>query len=204
MPSVAVFIDYENVHRVGHHLFAQNGAPLWSTSPDPIQLAELLVERKGVGFNLEGIYVFRGRPVPSRQARAAAENDTLASRWERDSRVKVIRRDLQYVSNGSGFTAHEKGIDVAFAVTLVEVAIGREFDVAIAVTTDTDLVPALELVFFKTPVHLELATWEGARPLWFKEFLIESPPRRLPFSHRLSPSDFAAVSPRLSRSNDPR
>lgn len=193
MPSVSVFIDYENVHRVGHSIFASRKQELRSTLIDPLRLAHRLVQAKGDSFWLDSVYVFRGRPVPTRQPRAAAENDSLANDWSRDKRVHVIRRDLQYFPTSDGFTAREKGIDVAFAVTVTEVALSGRCDNIVAVSTDTDLVPALELVFHRTDVHLEIATWDGARPLWFKEFLKERPPRRLPYSHRLSREDFDSV-----------
>lgn len=191
MTNVAVFLDYENVHRTGHQLFAGVGQPRYETVVNPLMIAERLVQKRKHGGSLASVHVFRGRPVPALQPRPASANDTQAAAWETDERVRVVRRDLKYdFDDEGGFVAREKGIDVSLAIALVEGALDQSFDVAIVFSGDTDLSPALELVFRRRLVHLEIASWSGAKSLWFPEFLREDPPRHLPYCHFLSDRDF--------------
>ena len=41
---------------------------------------------------------------------------------------------------------------------------------------------------YDTPVRLEIASWTGAKPLWFYSSLPEQPPR-LPYCHFLTEAD---------------
>jgi uncharacterized LabA/DUF88 family protein len=191
MDKVAVFLDYENVHRTGHQLFAGVGEARYGTVVNPLVVAEKLIAKRKNGGMLNSVHVFRGRPVPFHQPKPASANDIQAAAWGEDSRVVVHRRDLKYdvASNGS-FVAREKGIDVALAVKLVEGALDQAFDVAIVFSCDTDLLPALEMVFRRGLVHLELGCWSSAKPLWFPEFLKATPSRNLPYCHFLNESDF--------------
>jgi NYN domain len=82
---------------------------------------------------------------------------------------------------------------VALAIDLVESALLREFDAAVIFSGDTDLLPAVEMAFRRTDPRIEIACWEGAKPLWFPEMLASVPPRYLPYCHFLSQADFEAV-----------
>ena len=194
MDKVAVFLDYENVHRTGHQLFANVGEPLYETVVNPLQVAERLVAKRRDGGMLSSVNVFRGRPVPAYQPKPASANDVQAAAWEVDERVTVIRRDLKYeIDDDDSFTAREKGIDVSLAISVVEGSLDHDFDVAIVFSGDTDLSPALELVFRRRLVHLEIAAWAGSKPLWFPEFMRQTPPVRLPYCHFLNADDFVGV-----------
>jgi hypothetical protein len=199
---VCVFIDYENMHRVGHNQFAKVGQPLHETVLDPLQIAQRLVARRKMPSVLAGVYAYRGRPLPQFQPRPTSANDLLARAWAGDG-VRVVRRDLKYSFDDEGnWSAQEKGIDVALAVGVVEAAMSDVCDVAIVFSNDTDQLPALELIFHKTQTSLEIACWQTAKPLWFPEMLRERPPRRLPFCHFLTEEDFLAArdhSPRRQR-----
>lgn len=192
MPDrIAVFIDYENVHRTGHQRFAGVGENKYETVVDPLKIAERIVGGRTLAGELGSVWVFRGRPVPANQPRPASANDMQAAAWETDPRVHLVRRDLKYDWYDDGtFIAREKGIDVALAVGLTEGALDRKFDVAIVFSGDTDLLPALELVFHRRLARTEIAAWTGQKPLWFPELLRENPPRRLPFCHFLTETDF--------------
>jgi len=65
------------------------------------------------------VRVFRGRPNPNRQPVPAAANDAQTAAWERDPRVTVQRRDLNY-RGWPQLPPQEKGVDVALAVDLIE------------------------------------------------------------------------------------
>ena len=191
MDKVAVFLDYENVHRTGHQQYAGVGQPRYETVVDPLLIAERLIAKRKNGGMLHSVWVYRGRPVPEYQPKPASANDIQAAAWAEDDRVHVVRRDLKYDFEDDGsFTAREKGIDVALAVGLTSGALDRDFDTAIVFSGDTDLLPALELVFTRQLVHLEIACWTGSKPLWFPEFQRQTPPRHMPYCHFLSEADF--------------
>ncbi|MCC6855733.1 MAG: NYN domain-containing protein [Microbacteriaceae bacterium] len=189
--KLGVFIDYENVHRTGHGLFERFGSPLYESVVDPVLIAERLASKRPRACELMGIWIYRGRPAPTVQPVPSSANDLQAQSWETDPRVRLTRRDLKYEwHDDDTFTAREKGIDVALAVGLTESALDRAFDAAIVFSGDTDLLPALDLVFKRRLVNLEIAAWSGQKPLWFPDLLNSTPPRRLPYCHFLSDQDF--------------
>ncbi|NQX33282.1 NYN domain-containing protein [Herbiconiux sp. VKM Ac-2851] len=192
MERVAVFLDYENVHRTGHQLYGSVGQPKYDTVVDPVKIAEVVVAKRRTAGELTSIRVFRGRPVPEFQSKPASANDLQAAAWVLDSRVQLKRRDLKYEfdADRKWVSAREKGIDVALAVSLVEGSLKEQFDVAIVFSCDTDLLPAVELAYRDTAAHIEVACWSGSKPLWFPEGLRMSPPRRMPYCHFLSQQDF--------------
>lgn len=185
---VAVFIDYENMHRGGHSRFAGVGEPLYETVIDPLRLAKRLVMRRRPESIVCAVHVYRGQPMPQYQREAASANDTLAAAWAVDG-VQVWRRPLKYTDNPDGsWTAQEKGIDVALAIGLVEGAINDAFDAAIVFSNDTDQLPALELAFHKTSPRIEIAAWSTSKPIWFPDMLRQN--KRLPYCHFVSETDF--------------
>ena len=190
--TVAVYLDYENMHRTGHDLFGRDGERPYDTVLDPLEIARRLIAKRHRPSHLEIVRVFRGRPVPERQPKPASKNDQQVAAWEAsDPRVEVVQRDLKYVElDGGAVVPREKGIDVALAISLVEDSIWGSYDVAIVFSGDTDLIPALELAFRRTSVHLEIASWAGRPPLWFADELRATPPRMLPYCHYLEERDF--------------
>lgn len=63
--------------------------------------------------------------------------------WERDQRVRVVRRDLNY-RGWPDIPPREKGVDVALAIDLVESALLGQYDVAVVFSCDSDLLPAMK------------------------------------------------------------
>jgi hypothetical protein len=78
----------------------------------------------------------------------------------------VVQRPLRYPKAWPAEKAQEKGVDVALAVDCVMLAVTRSYDVGILVSTDTDLVPALEAVVGlggnRRP-RAEVAAWTSSR-----------------------------------------
>ena len=143
--------------------------------------------------------VFRGRPNPQHHPTPTAANDAQTDAWERDSRVTVIRKDLNY-RGWPEHPAREKGVDVALAIDLVETTLLKECDVAIVFSADTDLLPAVEMAFRRTEPRVEIAAWSGSKPLWFPRELAAG--RHLPWCHFLSETDFEAVRDRTQYLSD--
>lgn len=194
---VAVFMDYENVHRTGHRKFADFGAAHHETVVAPVDLALRVCERRQSESELVHVGVYRGRPVPEHQPTPASAFDMQVRKWSSDYRVQVRSRDLKYTfpyEDTSQFHVQEKGIDVALAVDVVEAAIAKRYDAIVVFSCDTDLLPAIELVYRTLEdAHIEIACWSGARPLWLREGLKATPPKRAPYCHFLPEEDFVAA-----------
>jgi hypothetical protein len=183
---VAVFIDFQNAHLVGHGLFG-SGSELFRCVPDPVKVADLIAARRGRPSAATAIRVYRGRPDPNHQPRVTASNDAQAAQWTRDRRVQVIRRQLNY-RDWPNHAPQEKGIDVAIAVDLMHLAIRKQYDALVLFSSDTDLLPALETIVQLRLTHVEVACWAGFKPLRFPN---SDPPR--PWCHSLSKADWQAV-----------
>lgn len=131
----------------------------------PMKLGHLLASRRTEGREgriLHSVRVYTGRPDPALQSTSAAANVRQCQAWERTG-AYVFHRPLRYPygwpNNRDGGGPQEKGIDVAIAVDLVDMAHRREYDVAIVCSADSDLSPAIEKVRATTGVEAEVASW---------------------------------------------
>jgi hypothetical protein len=159
---VALYLDFENVHRVGHGLYGK-GSERYTRVPEPSLIADLIAARRQ-DTEIKVIRAYRGLPNSRLEPEAASANAQQANQWERrDPRVRMIRRPLAY----RGWPEHppvEKGIDVKIAVDMIQAAMGKVFAALILFSSDTDLLPVVELAdSIGTPV--EVACWDGAKPL---------------------------------------
>lgn len=184
--KVAVFIDYQNAQGSARHCFHPGDARRHAGQFDPLALAELLVSRRTRPSELVAVRVYRGRPSPDRQPAAAAANDRQADRWSRNPSVTVIRRPLSYRMENGLQIASEKGVDVSLAVDLVRLAIIKAYDVAILVSRDTDLMPALETVRDLRAAWVEVAGWRNVSRLRFSD-------GKGPWCHFLDELDYRKV-----------
>lgn len=186
LERVAVYFDYENVHRTAHGIYARYGEPLYETAVNPMQLAHRIVKKRNRPSKVEAVEVFRGRPVPEHQPTPASAYDKLKHEWH-VAGCTVHSRDLKYEfpDDLSGqFTGREKGIDVALAVKMAHDAISGKYDAQILFSSDTDLLPILELGMELQSTHIELACWSKANRLYIDR------KRKLPYCHYLSKDDF--------------
>ena len=109
--------------------------------------------------------VYRGRPGPKSGAKRQSEFARRVAAWEAQPLVRVKTRPLRYQPTGrddSGrivaWQPQEKGIDVLMAL---DIAIGARddlYDVAIVVSGDSDLVPAVEAAL-NAGKRVETAMW---------------------------------------------
>ncbi|RCG27859.1 NYN domain-containing protein [Sphaerisporangium album] len=182
---VAVFLDFQNVHLSGHNVFERYGAPLYSCVPDPSKIADLIAKRRLRPSEAAAVRVYRGRPDPNHQRTPAAANDAQASRWERDPRVHMVRRQLNY-RGWPHNSPQEKGIDVAIAVDLLHLAFRKLYDALVLFSSDTDLLPALQTITQLRLGHVEVACWSGFKPLRIAN-------TRLPYCHFLNEEDWLGV-----------
>jgi hypothetical protein len=183
---IAVFLDFQNVHLVGRSLF-DSGLELHRCVPDPARVADLIASRRRRPSTAAAVRVYRGRPDPNYQPVVTASNDAQASRWTRDHRVHIIRRQLSY-RGWPDLPPQEKGIDVAIAVDMMHLAFRGQYDALVSFSGDTDLLPALEAIVNLRLSHVEVACWAGFKPLRFPS---STPPR--PWCHSLSMVDWDSV-----------
>jgi hypothetical protein len=91
---LAVFLDYQNVHLVAHGLFMPYGAPVEQSLVHPVLIGEGLAAKRKIEGVVTSIRVFRGRPNPEHHPTPTAANDAQTAAWDRDPRVRTVRRDL--------------------------------------------------------------------------------------------------------------
>jgi len=162
---IHLFIDYQNVHLVGHGLFAPTGTPPHQTLVDPRKLADVIDQKRlaaGKPGMINAVYVFRGLPSNKHEPAANRRNKMQASEWTRDRRVAVTHRSLRYLDSWPTTPVREKGVDVLLAVRFVEEALKSQADVLILASRDSDLAPAIEMALgVANPPIVEVCNWDG-------------------------------------------
>jgi uncharacterized LabA/DUF88 family protein len=170
LTRVAVFVDYQNtfhgargVFQLGHDRAGQI---------HPWKLGELLTDRGrriDDGRRLTTVKTFRGEPVRSHSRVGQAAAHRQAGAWAATG-VQPVTRPLRYRRIGVDargapvFEVREKGIDVLIAIHMTLGAVRDEYDVAILMSADSDLAPAVETVR-DLGKRCEVAGWRSrARP----------------------------------------
>jgi uncharacterized LabA/DUF88 family protein len=159
---VAVLLDWQNVYNCAREAFGLENSPSNEGTVDPLKLARHLAGGVGEGRSLQEVRIYRGRPDNAKDSRGYSAWRSQTSAWQRSmGNILVPRyRDLKY----RGSEVMEKGIDVWLAIDLVRFAMtGSDVDRVAVVSSDTDLVPALELaVEVRGPEFVEVAGWHGS------------------------------------------
>lgn len=157
-----VFVDYQNAYMGAREAFHRFEARHWQGQVNPHALGTLLVKQSRRQRVLSGVRIYRGMPDPTKDPIGFTASRRQIEAWARTPNVRVITRPLRYPSTWPEARPEEKGIDVSIAVDFVVMAIQREYDVGILMSTDTDLRPALEAVFRLRAAHIEVAAWSSA------------------------------------------
>lgn len=114
---------------------------------------------------LTAVRVYRGMPSSHKDSKGYGAADRQVALWNQQALVKAITRPLNYRDPSM---PKEKGIDVIIAIDMVVMAMMKRYDVAVLVSEDTDLLPALEaVVAMRGPGAIEVATWvpnDGSHP----------------------------------------
>lgn len=166
---VVVFLDWQNVYRGAREALCAYGAPHWEGQVHPLALGQLIAADSPFDRQLHQVRVYRGQPDATRDPRGYAANARQVAAWRQSPLVDVTTRTLRYPygwpdSHQAGEKPQEKGIDVALAIDFVSMAVAREFEVGVLMSTDTDLKPALEAVARLTPtqgIRAEVASWSS-------------------------------------------
>jgi len=170
MTRVSVFIDYQNVYHCAREAFGnpQTDPPIFGhVRPHRLGLLlKQLGEKVDSARKLDAVNVYRGKPGPKSHPRLQSAFDRQIAAWMTLPCITVKMRPLRYeppewsFGRPTKWRAREKGIDVLMAL---DVALGaREdlYDVAIIVSADTDLIPAID-VALQTGKRVETATWHS-------------------------------------------
>src|ERR1700727_2723524 len=160
---VAVLLDWQNIYKCAREAFGFESSGSIAGTVDPLKLAHHLAEGSGPGRLLQEVRIYRGRPDNSRDQRSYSAWRSQTAGWKNAGGDLVIERyrDLRY----RGSEIQEKGIDVWLAVDLVVLAMDLGADSVVVVSSDTALVPALELaVQTRGESFVEVAGWEGPHP----------------------------------------
>lgn len=166
---LCVFIDYQNTYKRARACFGNATTENDFTFGQifPRRLGVLLrqrAEEAGKPRELTEVRVYRGEPdaMRSRVGQAACQRQVRF--WRAQAAVEPFTRPLNYRpikwegAVPTDWEVREKGIDVMIAVDMVRGALADEYDVAVLMSADTDLLPAAEAVL-EAGKWLEFAAW---------------------------------------------
>jgi hypothetical protein len=170
MKRVAVFYDWQNAYHCARDAFCDPDGPSRFGNFRPQAMAELLADKGSSGASRQsvtyvGIYV--GAPDPRLDPRGARAQSRRIDAWRREAGapLTVKSRGLRYPPGRPLSDAEEKGVDVQLAIDAMLMGSRGDYDVAIIVSADTDLLPVVEgLLALKalngTP-DVEVVGWKG-------------------------------------------
>ena len=117
---------------------------------------------EGVTTTLVEVRIYTGRPDSHKDPKTYAAHMKQCEVWQTDG-VSVIHRGLRYPRDWPIHAAQEKGIDTALAIDFVTMAVDGLYDIGVIMSTDTDLVPALEFgrSRFAGERHVAVAAWRS-------------------------------------------
>ena len=158
----AVLLDWQNIYKCARDAFGLTEHPSVAGAVDPLKLARHLATIVENG-RLQEVRIYRGRPDNDRDPKGYSAWRSQTAAWQSSMGETLIPRyrDLKY----RGGAVMEKGIDVWLAIDLVKLAMDKAVDRVVVVTSDTDLVPAVELAaeIVGAP-FVEVAGWTGNFP----------------------------------------
>ena len=152
-----VLFDGQNLYRLAMRAYGP-GPPYSWPSYDVVKLAQRLVARVP-GRTLTEVRFYTGVPSHSQDAF-----------WHKfwNNKLRALQRQEVYVYRGrltsSGEKVQEKGVDVSLAIDLVQATHQQNYDVAIVVSQDSDLTPAVELAKKVAQDQTRTVDFESAIP----------------------------------------
>jgi uncharacterized LabA/DUF88 family protein len=160
---VATFIDWQNAYKSAREAFGWRDWPNEYGNFSPYDLGRLLAAGNGRGDTAElvRVFVYRGLPSNRHDPEGYAANRRQSAAWMAEQEEIVIPklRPLRY-SPDSSEPPREKGVDVQLAIDAVEWIIAGRCDVAVMLSHDTDLLPAVEAMLrLGGPQCVETASW---------------------------------------------
>jgi hypothetical protein len=164
---VSVLLDWQNIYSCAREAFGFEDAPGGVGNVHPMKLAVHLASgtdaATGRPRQLQDVRIYRGRPdgAKLRDWYRAWQSQTAAWKKAGGDRLFERYRDLR---ERDGVWV-EKGVDVSLAIELITLAYLEGADRVVVVSSDTDLVPALELArSIRGDNFAEVAGWDGPHP----------------------------------------
>ena len=156
MPMRAlVSFDGQNLYRLAMRAYGP-GPPYTWPSYDVVKLAEALVSRVP-GRTLAEVRFYTGVPNQS-------QNAFWHKFW--NNKLRALQRQGVYVYRGRlNASGLEKRVDVSLAIDLVQATHQQSYDVAIVVSQDSDLAPAVALSKQVAQNQNRTVAFESAFPL---------------------------------------
>lgn len=163
-----VVMDYENVLRTGHSIFAAD-RKLTDCTIDPFRYASQIARIKNKGLSLTDsdrvevtrVEVYRGWPDSRANPKGNSLNTRQKESWTRGHQgvVDVTLRPLRKVPRSNKW--QEKGVDVLCALALVGASRSHQFEVVVLASRDSDLGPAIDEAFRERDPGVEVgaAKW---------------------------------------------
>ncbi|MCG7287841.1 NYN domain-containing protein [Cellulomonas sp. ACRRI] len=173
---VVVFLDWQNVYMRARESFHSRDSPVADGQVDPVDLGHVLMRDHARRhpedeFDLTEIRIYRGRPTQQHDPKGYAAFRRQEAAWRSNSKIRCTFTDLRYPQDWGEESCtdkpREKGIDVSLAVDLVTMCMEDRYDVAIVMSADYDLKPAISFVGRRTvsrgAPEVEVAAWKGDR-----------------------------------------
>ncbi|MDE0665217.1 MAG: NYN domain-containing protein [Acidimicrobiaceae bacterium] len=170
MTRVSVFIDYQNVYHCAREAFGdpQTDPPIFGhVRPNRLGLLlKQLGEKVDPARELVAVTVYRGKPGTKSHPRLQSAFTRQVAAWMALPLTTVKTRPLRYEpiewssDQPTKWRAREKGIDVLMALDMALGARDDRYDVAVIVSADTDLIPAID-VALQAGKRVETATWRS-------------------------------------------
>lgn len=141
-----MFVDVQNIHEGLKAAFSTPPHKHTAGQFRPMELGRLLVSKAPVSeaWGLAEVRLYAGRPSSVLQPTSAAAHARQASAWRAEGAI-VRARDLQYI-DWPNRAPRQKGVDVELATDVFRLA-GKEYDIGIVASLDTDIIPAIESVY---------------------------------------------------------
>lgn len=199
MTRTAVFIDYQNAYQGARTAFGLQNVGFVAGQIHPLLLGQHLTQlghKVDLSRELTAVHVYRGEPSSKHSPTGQAACQRQVAAWTTQQLVVPVVRPLKYYADGS---VREKGIDVLIALDIAEGAANDEYDVAILMSADSDLAPALERAM-RHGKRVEVAGWKSST----FESRLRLPDKAI-WCHRLDemvyrklhdPTDYTRASPR--------
>ena len=150
-----VSFDGQNLYHLAMRAYGPGPPYIWP-SYDVVKLAEALVSRVP-GRALAEVRFYTGVPGQS-------QNAFWHKFW--NNKLRALQRQGVYVYRGRlNASGLEKGVDVSLAIDLVQATHQQSYDVAIVVSQDSDLAPAVALSKQVAQNQNRTVAFESAIPL---------------------------------------
>ena len=150
-----VLFDGQNLYRLAMRTYGRDDPYNWP-SYDVVKLADALVSRVP-GRTLAEVRFYTG--VPDQ-----AKSEFWNKFW--NNKLRALQRQGVYVYRGRlNSSGLEKGVDVSLAIDLVAATHQQSYDVAIVVSQDADLNPAVAMAKLVAQNQNRTVAFESAFPL---------------------------------------